>query len=177
MEYKIFTINLKNTTLSLKSKIYSEDEEIDIEELLRTDISNLPAEIVTSPVILHRFGGLLALAEERVNLAKLKIEVHEGAIADVIRKKFFEDKGKAATNEHVNKSISKDKIYQTLKKNYFSRIKERDILNSAYWALKAKDQKINDLIKGNLDKEGMEEYFLQKRLNTFNDVDIKKNKA
>lgn len=178
MEYKVFTIDLKGgVTIGLRAKMYTNEEEVNIDEILRIDINNLPAEVVTSPVIMHRFGSLLAIAEEQVNTAKLKVEVHEGTLAEKLRNDYFEEHQKAMSNERVSESISRDKLYGILKQTYFKKIKERDLINSAYWALKAKDQKLNDLVKGNMQSGDMEEFFLQNKMNSYNDVEIRKRKG
>ena len=50
------------------------DEDVDIDSLLKIDYSNLIGELVTFPVILNRFGILLAEAESQVAETKLHLD-------------------------------------------------------------------------------------------------------
>lgn len=81
MNKKLITIGGKTYKLLFDSF----DEDMDIDSLLKIDYSNLIGELITFPVIVNRFGQLLAEAESQVSEAKLNLEVFEAKTKERLR--------------------------------------------------------------------------------------------
>lgn len=121
-------------------------EEIQVDDLLRIDYSNLLGEIITFPVVVNRLGSLLAEAEQAVSEKKLNLEVFEAKLKE--RKRILlteENNGKSPTVDALNTAIILDKGYQALKKSFFESQKNRDYVNSIFWSAKDKSEKLNKL--------------------------------
>lgn len=122
------------------------DEDMDIDSLLKIDYSNLIGEIVTYPVIVNRFGQMLAEAESQVAEAKLNLEVFEAKTKERLREELAEKNGgKNPTIEALNNAVVSNKAYQTMRKKYFEIVKTRDYVNSVFWAAKDKSSKLDKL--------------------------------
>lgn len=122
------------------------DEDVDIDSLLRIDYSNLIGELTTFPVILNRFGILLAEAESQVAETKLNIDVYEAKTKEKLRSELAEqNNGKAPTVEALNNAVVSNKAYQAMKRKYIEVVKARDYINSIFWAVKDKSEKLNKL--------------------------------
>lgn len=124
------------------------DEDVDIDSLLKIDYSNLIGELVTFPVILNRFGILLAEAESQVAETKLNMDVYEAKTKEKLRIELAEqNNGKAPTVEALNNAVVSNKAYQAMKRKYIEVVKTRDYINSIFWAVKDKSDKISSLLK------------------------------
>ena len=124
------------------------DEDVDIDSLLKIDYSNLIGELVTFPVILNRFGILLAEAESQVAETKLNMDVYEAKTKERLRIELVEqNNGKAPTVEALNNAVVSNKAYQAMKRKYIEVVKTRDYINSIFWAVKDKSDKISSLLK------------------------------
>ena len=122
------------------------DEDVDIDSLLKIDYSNLIGELVTFPVILNRFGILLAEAESQVAETKLNMDVYEAKNKERLRIELAEqNNGKAPTVEALNNAVVSNKAYQAMKRKYIEVVKTRDYINSIFWAVKDKSEKLNKL--------------------------------
>lgn len=122
------------------------DEDVDIDSLLKIDYSNLIGELVTFPVILNRFGILLAEAESQVAETKLNMDVYEAKAKERLRIELAEqNNGKAPTVEALNNAVVSNKAYQAMKRKYIEVVKTRDYINSIFWAVKDKSEKLNKL--------------------------------
>lgn len=122
------------------------DEDVDIDSLLKIDYSNLIGELVTFPVILNRFGILLAEAESQVAETKLNMDVYEAKTKERLRIEIAEqNNGKAPTVEALNNAVVSNKAYQAMKRKYIEVVKTRDYINSIFWAVKDKSEKLNKL--------------------------------
>lgn len=121
-------------------------EDVDIDSLLKIDYSNLIGELVTFPVILNRFGILLAEAESQVAETKLNMDVYEAKNKERLRIELAEqNNGKAPTVEALNNAVVSNKAYQAMKRKYIEVVKTRDYINSIFWAVKDKSEKLNKL--------------------------------
>ena len=122
------------------------DEDMDIDSLLKIDYSNIIGELVTFPVIVNRFGNLLAEAESKVSESKLNLEVFEAKNKESLRNELAEaNGGKNPTIEALNNALLMNKTYQVLRKNYIEKQKTRDYINSIFWSAKDKSEKLNKL--------------------------------
>ena len=124
------------------------DEDVDIDSLLKIDYSNLIGEMTTFPVILNRFGILLAEAESQVAETKLNMDVYEAKTKEKLRVELAEqNNGKAPTVEALNNAVVSNKAYQAMKRKYIEVVKTRDYINSIFWAVKDKSDKISFLFR------------------------------
>ena len=142
MEKKIINIGEKSYRLIFDQ---FDDSEVDIDELLKIDYSNLIGEIVTFPVIVNRFGLLLAECESKLSEAKLNLDVLEAKIKERLRKELMDDKGKSPTIDTLNNAMVQENSYQVMKKRVIEVQKTRDYVNSIYWAAKDKSEKLDKL--------------------------------
>ena len=122
------------------------DEDMDIDSLLKIDYSNIIGELVTFPVIVNRFGILLAEAESKVSESKLNLEVFEAKTKERLRNELAEaNGGKNPTVEALNNALLMNKSYQALRKQFIEVQKTRDYVNSIFWSAKDKSEKLNKL--------------------------------
>lgn len=142
MDKKIVKIGDKTYKL-----IFDEfDENMDIDSLLKIDYSNIIGELITFPVIVNRFGLLLAEAESRVAETKLNLEVFEAKMKERLRLELAEaNNGKAPTVEALNNAVVSNLGYQAMRKNLIDSQKTRDYMNSVFWSAKDKSEKLNKL--------------------------------
>ena len=125
---------------------FDRNEDVDIDSLLKIDYSNLIGELVTFPVILNRFGILLAEAESQVAETKLNMDVYEAKTKERLRIELAEqNNGKAPTVEALNNAVVSNKAYQAMKRKYIEVVKTRDYINSIFWACKDKASKLEKL--------------------------------
>ena len=122
------------------------DEDMDIDSLLKIDYSNIIGELVTFPVIVNRFGNLLAEAESKVSESKLNLEMFEAKTKERLRNELAEaNGGKNPTVEALNNALLMNKSYQALRKQFIEVQKTRDYVNSIFWSAKDKTSKIEKL--------------------------------
>ena len=165
-------INVGGQTLAI---VYEEiDEKVDLDSLLKIDYSNLMGEIITFPIIVNRFGLLLADAESVVAEAKLTLEIYEAKAKERFRVKLIgENGGKNPTVDALNSAVIQDKGYQQMKRKYIDAQKVRDYLNSAFWSAKDKSAKLDKLSLTIQDGELPDEV-LERRVNGIKVKKVKK---
>jgi len=135
-------LELKDKIVNVKIHLFNDDEDIKAETLLRIDIVNLLSEIVTFPVILNKFGILLSEMDKKVSEKKLELEIFEAKEKEVIVQKILDAKQKP-TNDRVDDTLKSTGNYRVKKTMLIKAVKERDYINSIYWAMKEK----SDLLK------------------------------
>ena len=165
-------INVGGQTLAI---VYEEfDEKVDLDSLLKIDYSNLMGEIITFPIIVNRFGLLLADAESAVAEARLTLEIYEAKAKERFRVKLIgENGGKNPTVDALNSAVIQDKGYQQMKRKYIDVQKVRDYLNSAFWSAKDKSAKLDKLSLTIQDSELPDEV-LERRVNGIKVKKVKK---
>ena len=165
-------INVGGQTLAI---VYEEfDEKVDLDSLLKIDYSNLMGEIITFPIIVNRFGLLLADAESAVAEAKLTLEIYEAKAKERFRVQLIgENGGKNPTVDALNSAVIQDKGYQQMKRKYIDAQKVRDYLNSAFWSAKDKSAKLDKLSLTIQDGELPDEV-LERRVNGIKVKKVKK---
>ena len=155
--------------------VYEEfDEKVDLDSLLKIDYSNLMGEIITFPIIVNRFGLLLADAESAVAEAKLTLEVYEAKAKERFKVQLIgENGGKNPTIDALNSAVIQDKGYQQMKRKYIEAQKVRDYLNSAFWSATDKSAKLDKLSLTIQDGELPDEV-LERRVNGIRVKKVKK---
>lgn len=140
------------------------DEDVDIDDLLKIDYNNLIGEMITFPVIVNRFGVLLAEAESRVAEMKLNLEVLEAKTKERIRLELTEQNGKSPTVEALNNAVLMNPAYQAMKKKFIDVQKTRDYINSAFWSAKDKSSKL-DKLSLTITSDGISDTQIEGRVN------------
>lgn len=167
----IKVINVGESTYKLVFDEFEED--IDIDSLLKIDYSNLIGEIVTFPVLVNRFGKLLADMEHQVSEKKLNLDIFEAKVKERLRVQITESKGgKAATVDEVNNAVVLDKSYQAIKKAYFETQKNKDYIQSIFWSAKDKSAKL-DKLSLSISAGEVTDYMLEGKVNN---ITIKKTR-
>lgn len=141
MDKKIVKIGDKTYTLLIKAF----DDDVEVDDLLQIDYSNLIGELVTFPVIVNRIGIMLAEAESAVSEKKLNLEVFEAKMKERLRTQLAETNGKAPTVEALNNAVLQEPSYQAMRKSLINAQKTRDYLNSVFWSAKDKSNKLDRL--------------------------------
>jgi len=148
------------------------DDEVNVDDLLSIDYSNLYGEAVTIPALMNQIGTLKAQAEKIVAEKKLEFEVFEAELRQRLRKESAETAQKI-TEAGLNEMVSIDGGYKVQKKNVATAQYNLSIVESLWWAVKSKDQKLNNLVKGVTPIELFKELIE----GTVNNIVIKKHKS
>lgn len=146
-EHEQVVIALKNKMVVLKILPFNTD--INIDDLLKIDYSNLVGEILTFPVLLNRIMNLKAEVQYLANEAKTDLEAFE---ADLTKKKrdLLTSNGQKTSIPEVAAAVTQDANYILMKKQYFSRVRDLDYLDSLHWSAQSKSkllEKISDKIR------------------------------
>ena len=142
MEKKTLNIGGENYRFSIETF----DEDIDIDSLLKIDYSNLMGEICTFPLIVNRFGILLAECENKVSEIKINVDIFEAKLKEKLRLSLAEQNGgKTPTVDMLNTAVILDKGYQAIQRTLVTAKKNRDYMLTMYLAAKDKSEKLNKL--------------------------------
>lgn len=122
------------------------DEDVDVEDLLKIDYSNLVGELVTFPIIENRIGLMLADAESKVAEVKLNRDILEAKLKEKYALSLADGNGgKRPTVDAINAAVLQDKGYQVLLRSKIAAEKARDYANSLLWSAKSKSSKLEKL--------------------------------
>jgi len=127
------------------------DSDIDIDDLVKIHYDNLIGEILTIATLMNRVGWLKAEAQDAVRQSSFELQIYEADIKEQYRRNSrstsSDSKGnqkvKYATKDEVDNSVLQDPGYVNKRKQTMRIQKEYDYIDSLYWAVKSKDQKIN----------------------------------
>lgn len=177
MAYKKVVLPVaKDKSLILKFIDITDNEEIDLDRVLRVDVANIALELTTFPVLLNQIGFLMAEANFAANMAKLNLELTESRVAQQIREEYFEKNDKQLSNERVSEAVTVHPEYRKMKVVYFQRLKEQEQINSFYWSAKSKDTKLDKLTMS-VQTGDIEEALINNKLRQFNYTDLQLIKA
>lgn len=160
-------VELENKTYLLK--VDSFEQEIDVDEIVKIDYSNILGEVLTFPVLFNRIGLLRAEVTNLVALEKFDVEVLHAQLSQEYAKKIVSS-GDKVTEKKVTDSVLLDTRYIAKKKNYLKLVKHQEYIDSLYWSAKSKDGKLDKLT----DKLRPEEFSSELLEDTVNGVLIKK---
>lgn len=147
MEEEQIIIQLKTKMVVLK--ILPFDTDINVDELLKIDYSNLVGEILTFPVVLNRVQNLKAEMNNLVNESKTDLEAFEAELTEKKRNSLTAAGSKVTVSE-VDAAVKMDASYIAKKKSYFAQVCNLDYLDSLYWSAQCKSkllEKISDKIR------------------------------
>ncbi|HPI18739.1 MAG TPA: hypothetical protein PKY56_00075 [Candidatus Kapabacteria bacterium] len=137
------TINVGEQILQISTDLFS-DGDVDADKLLRIDYQNLIAEIATFPVILNRFGLLLAKMNNKVNMAELDLRIYKAKTRDEARE-YCNDKGMKGTLDEIDSYMRKQPVYKAKYIRLNKLKEEQEIINSIYWSAKSKADNLQKL--------------------------------
>jgi len=147
-------------------------EEIDLDEISKIDYSNLFGEVVTISALLNRVGNLKAEMEEQVALEKLDGEVFDSQKRSEHTKRITSSGTKAPTIQGLEDILLEDPEVLAKRKKYIQTKKNLGLIESLYWSVKSKDDKLSKLLKA-VTPEEFEMNIFDSAINGFI---IKKNK-
>jgi len=163
-------IHLDNKPVTLNFKDF--DDELDIDQLMKIDHSNLYGEAVTISALLNHVGILKAQQERVYAEKKLESDIYEAELKQSIRKSAVAS-GEKITENGVSEKIDSDPGIVIKRKNVINAKYNLEVLDSLFWSVKSKDQKLNNLIKGVTPAELYNELVE----GTINNILIKKHKS
>ena len=148
------------------------EDEVDVDKLTSIEHSNLYGEAVTISALLNHVGMLKAQQEKIFSEKKLELEVYEAEFKQTTRKSAVAS-GEKITENGVTEKLDSDPGVIIKRKNVISAQYNLGIIDSLFWAVKSKDQKLNNLIKGVTPTELYNELID----GTINGILIKKHKS
>lgn len=163
-------IHLKGDKIAVLS-IQEFDSELDIDDILRIDFSNMMGEILTFPLMFNRIANFKAEMEHNVSVAKLEMEVFEAQLFEEHRKSLVA-KSEKPTEAAIKAAVTSDPRWGIKKSNFFKIQKDLAYMDSLYWSAKSKDGKL-DAFSHKIRPEDFERELLE---DTINGIQIKLSK-
>lgn len=136
---EIVAIPFKEKTIQLHFTQF--DHHINVDELCKIDYSNLYAELITIPALMNRVGMWKAEADNAVAEARLARDIKEAEVAKIINS----SKEKSLTGPQMIHALTLDPQVQNMRRIRIRRGKEAGYLDSLYWAVKAKEKKLDKI--------------------------------
>lgn len=172
-------IKLEDKTIVL---IYKDiDDDIDVDQLLQIDYTNIYGELLTNSVILNKIGLLKADAQASYDLMKMNVNIFEAKIRRQLRREALINGGKVKiedegsiklTESSLDEIVDGNTKLQVLRKQLIEAKKDLEYMDSLFWSLKSKDQKLNLLVP----KVTPQELYDELIEGTINTITIKKIK-
>jgi hypothetical protein len=165
-----FVIELENKVVVLSINPF--DADLDVDELTKIHYHNILGEVLTCSVLLNRVGNLLAEVNANLSESKLDFEIFSAQMQEEKRKTLTFTDVDSKGNEKVSKptvaevenSVTRTPQYKVKKKNIIRLQKEVDYVNSLYWAVKDKCEKVNKLTE-KIRPEDFENEILEESIN------------
>lgn len=160
MEQEQIVVHLSKSMLTLSFQML---EDVDVDDLTKIHYHNIFGEVVTVSALLNKVGLIRAEAEEAFSLKKMECEIYKAELSKRLRRESATNAGKLktldesgtpgseiyvkATEDGIEGSILLDAGYQTKKKNEIKAWRDFQYVDSLYWSIKSKDQKLNNLMR------------------------------
>lgn len=150
------------------------DEEIVLEDITSINYSNIYGEVVTISALLNKIGLWKADYEKKAKEAKLYCDVYESELKRKFRREAANNEGKIVfegekfklTEKGLDELILLDDKYQSCLVEQIELEAKRDKLEALWWAVKSKDQKLNNLLHKVVPKEFVDE-LIEGKINSF----------
>jgi hypothetical protein len=136
---------LKYGNTMIKVKNVEVENEVDPDRITKIDLNNLIAEIITTPVLVNRWGNIMAELDACAKKEKMKFEILCANEKEKIRIKLLDKGGKKPTISEVEDTLIQKPVYKIAKTKLIEAEKDSQIVNSIYWAVKDKSDKLNKL--------------------------------
>jgi len=167
---ELIKIAFKNKIIAFKMSLF--DTDVDVEDILKVDAHNILGEILTFPVIMNRLGNLVAEMDELVAEAKLELEIKAAELGEYYRKKLVKkttdstgkEKISLPTIAEIDNAILLDLAYQNIRKKSIRLQKEKQNIDSFYWAALDKSKKL-DVLSSKLKPEEFEKEIIEDTIN------------
>lgn len=169
-EKEKIAIELKDRTVVLTLERF--DSDCDMDEFTNIHHHNLWGEILTCSTALNRIGNLLADVNQILAQTKLDWEIFIAQMKEEQKKKLefetLDSKGNVKyskpTADELEMSVVRLPQYKVKKLNLIKMQKNYDVINSWYWAVKDKSEKLNK-ITDKLRPEEFEKDILEEKIN------------
>lgn len=167
---ELIKITFKNKIIAFKMSLF--DTDVDVEDVLKIDSFNILGEILTFPVIMNRLGNLVAEMDELLAEAKLELEIKAAELGEFYRKKLVKKTTDSAGKEkitlptiaEIDNAILLDVFYQNARKKSIRLQKEKQNIDSFYWAALDKSKKL-DVLSSKLKPEEFEKEIIEDTIN------------
>lgn len=162
---RIFVAHPFDISKTIEMQLGELDTSIDVEELLTIHYHNVVGEMLTMPVLVNKVGILRAQMRHTYAEKKLELDVYLAAQRERIRKDLVAKQEKATTfYKSLDIQLDNDAGVRTLKKNLINAERDMEIMDSFYWAVKSKDDKVNRL-GSNLSPDSLSKGLVEERIN------------
>lgn len=141
---------------------WSEDLEIDTEEILSIDYANIVGELLTFPVMFNRVGILKAEIEYQFSAKKMETDIAISHLTQNTRAMLLAQ-GKM-TEKQLEAAVETDIQYREIKMSLFEVKKQSDIIDSLYWSAKSKDKKL-EVLSAKIKPEDYEKEIMEGSVN------------
>jgi hypothetical protein len=151
------------------------DMEFLLEDITKIDYSNLYGEAVTIAALLNRVGMIRADAEADLSEAKLSCDIYESDLRRRLRREAVMNGGRVKVNDEsikltensLNEVVILDLGYQMKKREVITAQKNYSYVDNLFWAVNAKNGKLNNLLPKVTPQEFVNELVADKVVNTF----------
>lgn len=123
------------------------DWDVNLDELLRIDYSNIFGEIITIPVLENQAGRLAAQIKNYYKSEKMKLEIKEAEVRHLYRNEQSAAGAKAPSIQMVDDYVMMDPIVKAMRTRLLRLEKEVDQIEVLYESVKSKSFKLNNLSK------------------------------
>lgn len=153
---------MEKVTIELGGKIitliFNEfDTDINMDDITSIHYENIYGEMVTVSTLLNKIGLLQADLEHAVKEHDLELSIYKASLYEQYRKKLTRKENYVRKdgikiiepgNTEIENAVLKDEGYQLKYKNNLRIHRDLAYINSLYWSVKSKDNKLNALLKG-----------------------------
>lgn len=150
------------------------DFDINLDELLKIDYSNIFGEIITIPVLENQVGRLCAEISNYYKEELLKLQVKEAEVRKLFRNSQVEEGQKKPTVQEVEDYLTLDPVICNMRYRLIRIEKDVKYLEVLYDSVKSKAYKLNNLSKS-LNPEEFENELIEGRVNNVM-VEVRKKK-
>ena len=169
-EQEVIKINLENKIVILKVENFETD--IDMDDILKIDYSNILGEVLTFPVIMNRIGILRAELQNTLSTEEFDLKVYAAKLGEMFRKNLSKSETDAGGNKKVKQPTVQQLENEVLlaagyilrQKKVFRIRKEWEFVDSLYWAAKEKSKKL-DYCSGSIKPEDFEHEIMEGAIN------------
>ena len=154
------TIKLEDKTLILSFDPF--DTDIDMDDVTSIHYENIYGDMVTISTLLNKVGLMKADIESILKDHDLELSIYKADLYEMYRKKLTRSENYVRKdgrkiiepgNTEIENSVLKDKGYQLKYKENIRLRKNLSYIESFYWSLKSKDDKLSAMMKGVVPEE------------------------
>lgn len=154
MAREVLKVSFKDKIITLHFEEF--DDEIDIDEWTTIDYGNLYAEMITIPALMNRVGILKSQGERSAATARLECKIAEAEKWAYYKKNLKtigsyangKEKIEWPTKDEIDAAITLDPVIINQRKRVIRFTKEAGYLDALYWAVKAKEKKLDKIVEG-----------------------------